>query len=85
MEITKRAAGYNDDFLVRKVEGGYIVMTEVTENIDQARMPDPEAHAVQMLVPPAMQAAMNRVQHKRTIVAKSKADIIAQLSEWLGD
>jgi hypothetical protein len=65
--------GYLDDFLVRRVEGGFLLVIEHTEVLEQPAE-----------LPPGMppNAPAPRMKHVRQVVAKSVSEIVVELRRW---
>lgn len=70
---------YGDGFTIQRVEGGFFVVIESSEQVEQ---PQSEGAPVVQLIPAAAREQFARVTHSRRVVAKSLSELVALLREW---
>ncbi len=79
--LPKKGPGqYGDGFTVQRVEGGFFVVIESSEHVDQPSGTD--GSPVVALLPPAAREQFARVTHSRRVVAKSLSELVVLLREW---
>lgn len=69
---------YGDGFTIQRVEGGFFVVIESSEQVEQPQGEGPVAQ----LIPAAAREQFTRVTHQRRVVAKSLSELVALLRDW---